>query len=165
MIKATGILSRPLNALRQMVAESTAFQQWVRVESAAAALPRVHLFTAPKGAELPFALIDFGSFARERDRLTNKRAFQMRPGSDLLLYFRAAAQIETEDQEASIDYCNKLGAIWLDMELNAGRYEDETFAATEIEIINPPQRITSEDRKRAGDFFESTLSLTMSRIP
>lgn len=39
MIEATGILSRPLNALRQMVANSTAFQQWVGVESAAAAFP------------------------------------------------------------------------------------------------------------------------------
>jgi hypothetical protein len=148
-----------------MVANSKSFQQWVGVESADAALERVHLFTSPIRAEIPFVLVDFGSFARERDRLTNRRGFQMRQGSDLLLYIRAAAQPEQEDHDAAIDFCNKFGAVWLDLEQDAGRYEDETYAAIEIEIINPPQRIPVEDRKRAGDFFESTLSLIMSRQP
>lgn len=165
MTAPTGILSRPLQALRQMVADSSAFQEWVGVESSQAALPRVHLFTTPIRAEMPFALIDFGTFARERDRVTNRRGFQMRQGSDLLLYFRASAPTETEDQDSAIEFCNKLGAIWLELEIDAGRYEDETYAATEVELLNPPQRIPVEDRKRAGDYFEATISVTMSRLP
>jgi hypothetical protein len=165
MITPIGILSRPLNALRQMVANSASFQAWAGVASAAAALDRVHLFTSPIRAVMPFVLIDFGSFARERSTLTNRRGFQMRPGSDLLLYCRAEPMAGQDDQDAAIDYMNKLGAVWIELEQDAGRYEDETFSATEIEIINPPQRIPVEDRKRAGDFFECTLSLTMSRIP
>jgi hypothetical protein len=153
-----------MGALREMLAGSAAFRQMVQASSPDHALASIHYLTAPRGL-IDFALIDFGDFGRERVAVTNNRKFQTRPGSELLLYIRQAALPESEEQDAAMHFMNRIGGIWQDLENLAGIYADESYAATVIEFVNPPQRITIENRQRAGDYFETTLSLQMSRQP
>jgi hypothetical protein len=170
-ISPTGPLAAPLAALRQMIAASAAFQAWVGVtgqpDALARSLERVHLLTNPSDADRPFAIIDFVDLARERDRVINGRTFQLRSGSGLVVWFRADAGAGLDEPDASVDYCNRLGAVWEDLERAAGVTTDPTnptaLAINLIELAISPTRVEVEKRRRSGDYFEAALTVSMTR--
>lgn len=161
----TGYLSTPLAAMRDLVASSAAFQAWAGVADKAEALERVHLLVVPEGSPRPLALIDFGDFARERVALTNRIAWQQRSGSNLVVWFQADVAADAVEPDATLAFCNQVGAVWLDMETSAGQYDQKTFAANLIEMVVAPVRIPEEQRNTAGDYFECALSPSFTRQP
>lgn len=160
-----GILSSPLVAMRAMIAGSSAFQAWVGVTDTVAAEAHIHLLVAPAEAPRPYALIDFGDFARERVALANGITWQQRPGSNVVIWFQADVSPGAEEPEATIAFCNAVGAVWQDLERASGIYGQKTLAANLIELVVAPVRIEAERRATAGDYFECALSPSFTRQP
>ena len=161
-VTPSGILTEPLVALRNLVASSATFQVWTGTADATAAADRVHLLVAPVDATRPYALIDFGDITRERSVLQGGRLWQTRPGSTMLLWFQADG-LGVVEPDASIDFCNKVGAIWEDMEKAAGNYSLSTMGVSLIDLPVPPQRTDPEVWDSAGDYFECCLSPSFTR--
>lgn len=157
-----GILSQPLAALRALVAASPSWQAWVGASSADEAAQRVHLLVAPVTAPRPYALIDFGDVARERIAVTNRIKWQDRIGSTMLLWIQSDAGNGVEP-DATIGFCNRLGAVMTDIETNAGDRVAGFPGLLLIDLVNPPLRVEEQDRQTMGDYFEAGLSLTYAR--
>lgn len=166
-VTPTGPLAEPLATLRAMIAATTSFQSWIGAtgtdaERLAAALERVHLLVSPADAPRPFAMIDFGdSWARERDRVQSARTFQLLPGSSLLVWFQADAVAGLDEPDATIDFCNSLGAVWESIERDAAAIGKS--AVNLISFAVPPVRVEEEKRSTAGDYFECALLLSQTR--
>jgi hypothetical protein len=160
----TGILSAPLAALRDMVAASTDFQAWAQAADATEAADHVHLLVAPANAPTPYVLIDFGTLVRERSAIANRTPFQTISTSDLVVWIHADAATDDEP-DATLDFCNHVGALWAHLENIAGIHQDTRLALNRIELINPPTRVEEENRDTAGDYFECALSASYTRLP
>lgn len=169
MIAAAGLLSEPIANLREMLASSPTFQAWCGVDDetdpVAAARERVHVMVAPANAERPFAMVDFGEFTRERTSLTNRTKFQTRSSSNLILWFQADAGSDLDEPDATIDFSNEVGSVWLDLELAAGNQNTPTLALYQIELTVAPARVEEEKRATAGDYFECALACYFTRTP
>lgn len=161
-LQPTGILSRPLVAMRDLVAASASFQAWVGASDANAAAQRVHLLVAPAHAVRPFALIDFGDVARERVSVTNRKPWQDRSGSNLLLWIQAEAG-GAEEPDATIAFCNAVGALLSDLESASGDQSAPTPSLIVLDLAVPPRRIEEEDRQTQGDYFECCAVATYTR--
>lgn len=162
MATPSGFLSNPLSQLRDMVAASSAFQSWTGAGSTEAALDRVHLLVAPANAERPFALIDFDTWIRERSAIMNGVRFVQSSGSALILRFQADAQ-DGEDPDATIAFCNAVGAIIEDLEAAAGVHSPESLGLVRIEMVDPPLRVEEEKRPTEGDYFDISFSCNYTR--
>lgn len=165
MTAATGILSAPMVALREIVAGTAPFQAWTGTADAAAAAG--HGFfdeTVRRGVPSRFMLLVHGDLIRDRQSLLNGTRFQHRDGSTLVAYFRATVT-DQDDESEWLLFSNAIGAIWADVELAAGQYDRRTLAVTSIELLVAPTRIVPEKRDRAGDYFEAALGFTYSRQP
>jgi hypothetical protein len=169
MILPTGTLSLPVAALRQMLAESPAFQSWVEADDEDEAFASIYVLSTPKNPPLPFALIDLGDWSRERVAVQNARRFQTSPGSRLVVYFRAAPRPadegEPDEPDAAFDFMNALAAIIDDLEQRAGIHRDRTLAITEITLAAAPARIPTSKRATAGDYYEAAFTIQWSRQP
>jgi hypothetical protein len=165
-VTPAGILSRPLNALRQAVALSTAFQTWVDAADDDEALDRVYVLAAPDDfPDCPFAVVDFGEFKRERMTVNPSRPFQQMDPSESLLYFRAEVDPADDVNDAAYNFCNNVGAVISDLEAYAGDVLNGFPFIIQIEMIAAPTRIRFEERATAGDFFECTLAIHWSKQP
>lgn len=160
-VTPTGILSEPLATLRSAIAACPSFQSWVGAADATAALDRIHLLVAPADGPYPFALIDFGDVARERQAITSASRWKMRAGSDVLVWFKAEAS--GDEPDATFTFTNALGAILAELEAGAGIYANGTPGLTAIEMPVPPTRTQEEERSTAGDLFECCFSCQMTR--
>lgn len=161
-VTPVGILSEPLAALRRLVAASPAFQAWTGTGSADEAAQRVHMLVAPMSAPRPYALIDFGDVARERTVITNRRTWQDRIGSTMLLWIQADAG-GGEEPDSTIDFCNRVGAVMSDVETLCGDRVNGFPGLILIDLANPPLRVEEQDRQTQGDYFEVGMALTYAR--
>jgi len=164
-VTPAGLLSKPVNALRQLVANSSAFRDWVDAADVNAALLRVHIISTPRNPTSPFALIDFGDFIRDREAVKGGIAFKQRSGSALVLYFRANVDEGTNEPDAALAFCNAIGAVWDDLERAAGVHANRSLPIISMEMLAPPARIVNEKRQQAGDYYECAISLSYSRQP
>ena len=164
MTTATGILAEPIAIFREMLADSVPFQTWVGAADAAAALAFIHLVTAPAEAgATTHALIDYGDFSRERQKVQGGKVFNQRKPTSFLIYFEGMVdEANATEPDALLEYVNALGAIWQDLEIRAGKYTPRTVFVTSIDLSAPPERITPEKSGFAGDFYESVIQVELS---
>lgn len=156
-VTPTGHLSLPLDYLRKTVAASASFQSWTGTADATAALARVHLVNAAPAATRPLAAIDWArnhSSTREAD---GTHAWFTRQGT-LSLLLRDTIATSTSDEDAALDFLNKVGALWADMEALAGTsgYLD----IQSIRIVQGPERPEEDEVKAlAFDFYQVVLAV------
>lgn len=164
MTDALGILAEPIAIIRQMLADSVPFQQWVGAANAVEALAFVHLVTAPASAgNSTHALIDYGDFSRERQRVQGNRIFNQRKPTSFMIYFEGLVDPDNaEEPDALLEYINVLGAVWQDLEERAGQYNPRTGFITSIDLSAPPERILPEKSGFVGDFYESVIQVEVS---
>lgn len=162
-VTPTGFLSRPLAMMRDMIAASAAFQSWTASADATEAATYVHLLAAPANAERPFALVDFGDFVRERDAVQNGIRFRQRiGGSNLVVWFQDDVAPQAVEPDATMEFCNQVGAVWADLELAAGKRNPETLNISQFELVAAPARVEEQDRQSVGDYFECAISPSFS---
>lgn len=165
-VTPTGILSKPLNALREAVALSTAFQTWVDAGDDDDARDRVYIMAAPEDfPACPFAVVDFGEFKRERMTINPARPFQQMDPSESLLYFRAEVDPADDANDAAYNFCNNVGAVLADLEAYAGDRLNGFPFIIQIEMIAAPTRIRFEQRPTSGDFIECMFAIHWSVQP
>ena len=153
----TGLLSLPLVRLGQMVAESEAFLNWTGSANAEAAQEHIHLLQSTRNPELPLCLIDYGDgFERERIGVTMGRAFEQR--GTLIVFLRDQVDTSLDEAEATIAFCNRVGALWNDLERMI--VTDARLLITGISLAANPARIASDRRPHVGDLFEAALAIS-----
>jgi len=160
-VAASGILSVPLDAMRTLIAATSAFQTWVGVETAAAAKAFIHLIALNEAASLsqaerealrPVAVIGFGDdFHAAEDAEPGP---YMRHGGQIEVVFEAVITAAYTDDEADavLEFANSVGAVVEEMESTSrgtgtylhlvgyhktagpGRYSPEDIAAGELDI-------------------------------
>lgn len=153
----TGLLSQPLVRLGQMVAESESFLTWTGAATVEAAKDHIHLLQSTRNPALPLCLIDYGDgFERERIGVAMNRPFEQR--GTLIAFLRDQVDTGLDEADATIAFCNRLGALWNDLErmiVTEGR-----LLITNISLAANPARITSDRRPHVGDLFEAALSIS-----
>jgi hypothetical protein len=155
-----GILAEPLGKLRDMVASSPAFQAWVGAADYDEALERVHVLATVRNPAVPLCLVDLSDgFERERMLITNARPFEQR--GSLVAYFRDAVDPTHSDAEAAFAFCNRLGAVWSELERMAGN--PGALLITSIGLAAAPTRIEIDRRQHAGDLYEAALTITFQQ--
>lgn len=159
-VSPAGMLSLPAHYLRETVAASAAFQAWVGVGSAAAALPSIHLFGADAGAARPLAVIDFKPGGFHRERFARAAGSHFMGGATLELMFIALIT-EAADVDAAYEFTNVVGAIVADMELLFG--SSGYLDARELTLVSGPSRPElDEEQTRANEYaalFELQVDL------
>ena len=157
MVTANSFLAKPLAQLREMIASTDAFQAWVAASDYPAALEKVHVLATERQPVLPLCLVDLSDgFERERMLITNARPFEQR--GSLVAYFRDAVNPQHNDAEAAFAFCNRLGAVWADLEKLAGNRG--MLLITSISLATPPTRIDLDRRQHAGDLYEAALNIS-----
>ena len=127
-----------------------------------AALAHIHLFSSARNPALPLCLLDIGEgLRRERSTIVNGRAFESE--GQLVAYFRDAVPADLVDSDAVFRFTNHLGAVWADLESQAGR--QGAVGITDITLSVPPTRIEPDRRQHAGDLFEAALSCGFRLTP
>jgi hypothetical protein len=140
-----------------MVAECPSFLAWTGVSDPVAAGDHIHLLQSTRNPPLPLCLIDYADgFERERIGVTMGRPFSQR--GTLLLYMRDRVDPAIDEAEATIAFCNRVGALWDDLERMI--VTDHRLLITSIALAANPTRITSDRRPHVGDLFESALAIT-----
>lgn len=161
------MLLAPINAARDLVAGSAAFQAWTGTADATAAAARVFRIYNPRGVKLPavYAGVEFGDFARDRHTLLNGASWVQRMEASVMVYFRANVTEGAADAAAIDAFLGPLGATLEDMEKAAGNYALQKLAVKAIEMTLSPARMQVNERASAGDFFEAVFKLTYTRQP
>jgi hypothetical protein len=153
----SGLLTLPLVRLRQMVAECESFLAWTGAATSELAKDHIHLLQSTRNPALPLCLIDYGDgFDRERIGVSMNRPFEQR--GTLIAFLRDQVDPALDEAEATIAFCNRLGALWQDLErmiVTEGR-----LLITSIGLAANPARITSDRRPHTGDLFEAALSIS-----
>ena len=161
-IAPDGLLSLPLARMRAMVAQSAAFQQWVGASDAASALAHIHLLHSARKPALPICLLDLGDqFETTRTTLLNGCRFES--AGQIVAYFRDTVPAGSADIDAVYGFCNRLGAVWRDLEVLAGT--PDHVGIVSISLAVPPTRIEPDRRQHAGDLFEAALSCAFRLTP
>ncbi len=154
-LQAVGILATPLLRLKSMLAASENFQEWLGLSVNPD--DRIHVLQTARQPEMPFCLVDFGDrFDRQRVLVTNKRPFEQT--AEMVVYIRAGVPDGLDDTDATVDFCNKLGAVWDDIEMLSGQVG--YLLVTSISLAVAPNRVEPERRTHVGDYFEAALAIT-----
>ncbi len=165
-VEPKGILSVPLNAARDIIASSSAFQEWIESPgNKDAALARVHIVSAPLDAASPFVLLTLGTFVRDRSSLKDGIPFTNRSGAVVTAFLRADVEENATEPTAVLLFCNAVGAVWDDIERKSGIHKESRLAITSMEMTADPARIPHEQRGQVGDYYECAIDLTYSRQP
>lgn len=158
-VTPAGILSVPLDAAAELVAQSAAFQAWVGASSQADARRRIYLVArSSKGIEKyerPYALV----MLPENHRwVTGMGAFAI--GSQITILFEADTNPlyrgSDSHQDAAIDFINAIGQIVQEMtEVNQG---SGPLQFDQIAMDGPIQRSNGKDGDE--DYFNVLFRVT-----
>ena len=147
-VSPTGMLSLPIDYLRDTIANSSTFQTWTGTANATAAKARTHVGRAAGSATHPLACVGYSSgfrrFSNELDVWQQDNVLQ--------LLFRDDFSRSLNESDAYDTFANQVGAVMEDMEalFNDAGYLD----VFEWAIITGPNRTTDNDEQTMGYFFE-----------
>lgn len=172
-VTPTGLLAAPLENARQLLAHSSTWQTWTgHSANPTLAAGHVHLIapTAPDeetydASEL--ALLRPGAVVSPGPQwAATLRACQgYTGGGSVHLHIEAAVNPLYEDSESDseLDFLNNLGAVIHEMlALDEGL---GYLVPTVIRMMEPPQRMSIEDRESEGDYYQADLLLTYEGGP
>ncbi|NRA40484.1 MAG: hypothetical protein HRU15_20235 [Planctomycetes bacterium] len=158
------ILFDPLLQFKEILASLPSIQIFSGTSDALTAAEKIHLITTGKNPKGSFALIDFGNFARNRQKIINNTGFYLSSGSTLMLYMRGAVLPSNADEPAAaIAFTQHISDIWEALELAAGKID--SLHIIDIQLQTAPTRIFHKDRQATGDYYEVVFELTFSRQP
>jgi hypothetical protein len=165
-VTATGILSLPLDNVRNMVAASPAFQAWVGVTNSTDALSSVFIIatdasgTYPNPVSViprPFALINLDYVKRDLRGSGNNPLFA--PDSAILLKFEVKNNSGHKNLGAdpAIAFLNAIGDIIVDLETQSQAGGGLQILSLSIES---PSRKNESFTGEQGDFYEIEIKLS-----
>lgn len=123
------IYNTPILMLRDLLAESETWQEWVDCETSELAAEHVYPYEVDDGVRLPYARIDFAEDF-ERTGIAAGAGFTYRIGGSLTIDFEAELPLELANQtsKALLWMADWVGRIQRDMELLSGRDTRIAFA-------------------------------------
>lgn len=163
-VAPTGPLSLPIDAVRQMIAGSVAFQAWTSSATVTAALERVHItetdVTSDNLPAMPYALVDYSGWQQDKYGVTPGSWIQAE--SSVTVFFRAQVQ-DDEPADEFFRFANQVGAIIEDMQDTAGDYTAQTLPAYQISMTIAPTRKGKQRRAARGDYYEAQFQFDFAR--
>lgn len=140
-VSASSWLSLPIEMARSMISESSTFQTWTGVASAAAALPFIHMFeTNSHEVTGPLCLVDWApDFVYERESLTSGAGWIA--SGELSFYF-ADLLSNMDTDTPTVDFCNKVGGVFNDLRqltVPPGRLLFRRLVASPVNIPVPDE--------------------------
>ncbi len=160
VITGTGIMSIPMELLRDHIASCTAFQNWVNEETAERAKTRVHIVAFdPETKDLPFAHI-YMTEDWETVSIAGGAAqwFETTRSLDVCFQGLIPTELADNDDDAMLDFLNHIGAILEGMMALAG--QPGYAAINAIRLIDPPWRNDDDDVPVEGDLHGITFRIT-----
>lgn len=154
-VAPTGMLSLPIDFLRNTVASSSTFQGWTSTANESAAKARVHAVNAAASATAPMAVVGWQpGYVRTKDGGGIRNHFT--GNGPLFLLFRAGIT-ESDNADAEYAFLNKVGAILSEMELVAGT---ATYLDTEsVTLTDGPYRPEENEALGIGDYYEALFAV------
>ena len=160
---ATGILSIPLDSVRQMVANSTTFQTWTGVANATDALAYIFLIAPDASGSYPnpvasqprpCAVINMDYCQRDLKAAGFSPLYS--PSNKILLKFEAKNTTGHKNKGAdpAITFLNAIGGIVTDLEA-----QQQGLQILNIDI-EAPERKKESFTGEQGDFYEIELKLS-----
>ncbi len=159
----SNILLLPLQTFRTQMSETDGWQSLIDSDGQPHAnyTDDIHLISTPGRTYGNFAIIDFGTFGREREAVQNGAAWQLRSGSTLMLYIRHTMSDEPVEPAAIATFTGYVSEILSDLESSAALPGNLYLSDWFLNL--PPQRIAAEKRSTARDYYECEIELTFSR--
>ncbi len=175
-VSPTGVLSKPIDLLEDLIAESATFQTWVGAASAAAAKTSIHLLQLPDPADSdgyslvesqgkrPFCLLGFPVGAPNRfNRIADGATLTFAERGTLLMAFENNIEpIEDPDtlDDRLFTFLNNIGGIFADILAKAGTSDgSKAFLwVSAVEIIEF-FRADRDELSTHGDYFWLSASV------
>lgn len=160
MVTPTGMLSLPIDYLRNTVASSSTFRTWTSTASEALAKVRVHAVSAASNATAPLAVAGWlPGYTRTKVGGASRNHFEGQ--GQLILLFRAAIS-EAANADAEYDFLNKVGAVVSEMELVAGT---ATYLDIEsITLSDGPYRPEENESQGIGNYYEALFTIEFASL-
>ncbi len=159
-LSAAGAITLPLENLRTLIANCTAFQTWTGTADAAEAKTRIELFAATCSTlTLPAAAIDFAApnnFWQAQKQFDGSVPLFVRTGSADISFEMEITEAYRDDPEQSyMELANDIGGIIDDMLELAGT--DEYLMLTGLSVKAGPGKFGKEEsEKLAGVLVTAT---------
>lgn len=154
-------LSLPLSHMRDLLAATSAFQEWTGAADADEAKAHIYLVNLPQSdLQRPFALVGF-SDKWKREKIAQ---YQYQTTGELYLTFEADVAIADQGSEsdAVFGFMNPLGAVIDEITAIAGT--DNYLNVIEMEMPSLPMRTNSEDTEMDEDYYAAEFMIVWSGI-
>lgn len=163
---AAGVLARPAQLFKTLLAACPAYQAMVAAGSAEEALDSIHKFCVPGAAadiaaKRPFSVVAQGNaFTRTRDASGARDSFYGAGDVAWLLERAVPAALADHDHhaEAADDFMNAVGAVIEDIEELAGT--GAYLNVTGIELAAGPHRTDPKAKATEGDCFQAQFRVS-----
>ena len=161
-VAPTGPMGLTMQNLRDLVAASTSFQDWIGAtgtpaEKLAAAKARIYM-VAEDSPALPCGYVRFASPADWRSfAVAGGAVLHFSHGGTLQLAFEATVASGLDDDDAEITFFNNVDAVISDIEDLAG--SDGYFAARSIEVFRGPIRASADESHSTGDYYQMVFNV------
>ncbi len=116
MTSPLGMMSLPISYLREMLANSSAFQTWTGQGTPTLAKARIHVARTPESSDKPLAVIGFASDWSRRQE--EQGLFFQENGLELLL--QASVTSSDDEIDSAFEFMNNVGAVMTDLEESVG---------------------------------------------
>ena len=145
-VTASGPLSLPLENVRTLLKNVSAFQAWVGAADAAAAASSIHLVAAEPTIPRPFALVFFcAEDTWGRERIFEGSHGYYEPAGSVRLLFADDVAVANQDSfaDSGLQFLNDVGGIISGMEDLAG--SGGYINLTAIRKVDGPKRAGKEE--------------------
>jgi hypothetical protein len=157
-VEPSGWISEPLERLRDLIADCTAFQTWVGAADAAAAKLHIH-YHGYTGNTRPFVVI--GDMPGYRIGLRDTHGTPRLSGN---LWLAAEAAVGADylrtDDDAGLEFGNAWGAVLAEMVAKAGTGASYNMELASLERVDGPNRSSDEERAQGEDFIQEIWQVT-----
>jgi hypothetical protein len=154
-VTASGMVSVPVSALRDMLSQSATFQTWTGTASSAAALAYIHMIGLAEADRVrPFALITLG----DNWRRTYGGSNRFIPSGELFLVLESDIDEDNVEDfaDSELEFSNNVGGVIGDLEALT---ESGALVIQTIRMQVPPERTWRDEKQSEGDYYQCVIAV------